>query len=254
MAKFEEYSTKYKTIKMERRDGILQMTLHTEGKELQWGFLPHGELPQAFQNVADDKENRIVILTGTGNEFSGPKPVAGPRYKWPIMDWDRTCREGRALLLNMLNIEVPMISAVNGPAMRHSELPLLCDIVLASETALFEDSGHFENGLVPGDGVNIVYPLLMGLNRARYFLFTGQSIPAREAKELGLVNEVLPQGKVLARAWELAQKMAQHPTLHLRHTRMVLTEDLRRRLQEHLGYSLILEAMANQERPEPPKA
>lgn len=254
MAKFDEYYGKYKTIKMERRNGILQMTLHTQGKELQWGALPHGELPQAFQNVADDKENRIVILTGTGNEFSGPKPAPGPRYKRPIMDWDRTCTEGRALLLNMLNIEAPMISAVNGPAMRHSELPLLCDIVLASETALFEDSGHFENGLVPGDGVNIVYPLLMGLNRARYFLFTGQSIDAREAKALGLVNEVLPQDELLARAWVLAERMAQHPTLHLKHTRMILTEELRRRLQEHLGYSLILEAMANQERPDQPKA
>ena len=253
MAKFDEYSTKYKTIRMERRDGILLMTLHTGGKELQWGALPHGELPQAFQNIADDKENRVVMITGTGSEFSGPKPPKGPKYKRPIMDWDRTCTEGRALLLNMLNIEVPMISAVNGPAMRHSELPLLCDIVLASETALFEDSGHFENGLVPGDGVNIVYPMLMGLNRARYFLLTGQSIDAREAKELGLVNEVLAPDKLLPRAWELAERLVQHPTLHLKHTRMVMTEELRRKLQEHLGYSLILEAMANQELPEAPK-
>ncbi|HXX85055.1 MAG TPA: enoyl-CoA hydratase/isomerase family protein [Casimicrobiaceae bacterium] len=253
MAKLEDYATRYKTIRIERRDGILQMTLHSAGKELQWGALPHGELPQAFQNIAEDKENRIVILTGTGREFSGPKPAPGPRYRRTVNDWDRTTTEGRALLLNMLNIEVPMIAAVNGPAMRHSELPLLCDIVLASDTALFEDSGHFQNGLVPGDGVNIVYPLLLGLNRARYFLLTGQSISAQEAKALGLVNEVLSREKLLPRAWELAEKMNQHPTLHLKHTRMVLTADLRRRLQEHLGYSLSLEAMANLEYPEAPK-
>ena len=253
MAKLEDYATRYKTIRIERRDGILQMTLHSAGKELQWGALPHGELPQAFQNIAEDKENRIVILTGTGREFSGPKPAPGPRYRRTVSDWDRTTTEGRALLLNMLNIEVPMIAAVNGPAMRHSELPLLCDIVLASDTALFEDSGHFQNGLVPGDGVNIVYPLLLGLNRARYFLLTGQSISAQEAKALGLVNEVLSREKLLPRAWELAEKMNQHPTLHLKHTRMVLTADLRRRLQEHLGYSLSLEAMANLEYPEAPK-
>lgn len=252
MAKFEEYSTRYKTIKMERRNGILQLTLHTDGKELQWGWTPHTELPQAFQDVANDKENRIVILTGTGNEFSGPRPTPGPRFKLPITDWDRLFTEARGLLQNMLNIDVPMIGAVNGPAMRHSELPLLCDIVLASDTASFEDSGHFEGGLVPGDGVNIVYPLLLGLNRARYFLFTGQSIGAIEAQQLGLVSEVLPQEELLTRAWEIAEKLAQHPTLHLKYTRMVLTEDLRRRLQEHLGYSLMLEAMANQERPEPP--
>lgn len=253
MSRFDTYASSFKTIKMERRDGILQMTLHTNDGELQWGAVPHGELPRAFQSIADDRDNRIVILTGTGREFSGPKPVPGPRYRRTVADWNRTVTEGRALLLNMLNIEVPMIGAVNGPAMRHSELPLLCDIVLASDTALFEDSGHFQNGLVPGDGVNIVYPLLLGLNRARYFLFTGQSIGAIEAKELGLVSEVMPQQQLLPRAWELAEKLNQHPTLHLKHTRMVLTADLRRRLQEQLGYSLSLEAMANLEYPEAPK-
>ena len=70
MSTFDEYANRYKTIRMERRDGILLMQLHTNGKELQWGALPHGELPHAFQDIADDKENRVVILTGTGSEFS----------------------------------------------------------------------------------------------------------------------------------------------------------------------------------------
>ena len=157
------------------------------------------------------------------------------------------------MLQNLLNIDAPMISAVNGPATRHSELPLLCDIVLASETACFHDSGHFENGQVPGDGVNIVYPLLLGLNRARYFMLMGQSLSAQEALRLGLVNEVLPPDELLARAWEIAEKLVKHPPLQLKYTRMVLTEELRRRLQEHVGYSLILEAMADQERPDPPQ-
>jgi enoyl-CoA hydratase/carnithine racemase len=254
MAKFEDYANKYKTVKMERQDGILQMTLHTDGKELRWNMLPHGELPDAFHNIGSDRENRVIILTGTGSEFSGPKPTPGaPRYRWAVQDFDRVFWEGRNLLMNMLNIEVPMISAVNGPAMRHSELPLLCDIVLAADTACFEDSGHFNGGLVPGDGVNIVYPLLLGMNRGRYFLFTGQSIGAAEAKQLGLVNEVMPQADLLARAWTLARQLNQHPILHLKYTRMVLTEQLKRQVQEHLGYSLMLEGMASMERPEAPK-
>ena len=77
--------------------------------------------------------------------------------------WDKIYWEGKQLLMNLLAIEVPMISAVNGPAMRHSELPLLCDIVLAAEEASFQDAGHFGGGLVPGDGVHAVYPLLLGL-------------------------------------------------------------------------------------------
>ena len=250
MTNFDHYSTKYKTVRMERRDGILQMTLHTDGKEMRWSPLSHTELPLAFQDVANDRETKIVILTGTGNAFLGPKSVPGTRYRLPVMGWDAIVSEGVRLLHNMLSIEVPMISAVNGPATRHSELPLLCDIVLASETACFHDSGHFENGQVPGDGVNVVYPLLLGLNRARYFLLMGQSIAARDAQQLGLVNEVLPPEKLLERAWEIAGTLAQHPILQLKYTRRVLTEGLRRALQEHLGYSLILEALADQERPD----
>ncbi len=155
--------------------------------------------------------------------------------------------------MNLLNIEVPMISAVNGPALRHSELPLLCDIVLAAEEAEFQDSGHFSGGLIPGDGVHIVYPMLLGLNRARYFLLTGQIISAKEAKDYGLVAEVLPREKLLPRAWEIAERLVEYPTLHLRYSRILLTEHLRRRMQELLGYGLALEGLGVMERPLPPR-
>ena len=72
MSSFEEYRNKYQSARMERRNGILQVTLHTEGQSLRWGFLPHGELPEAFHDIGADRENRVVILTGTGAEFSGP--------------------------------------------------------------------------------------------------------------------------------------------------------------------------------------
>ena len=77
MSKFENYANKYETIRMERRNGILQMTLHTDGGSLRWGFLPHGELPEAFYDVGSDYDNRVVIITGTGNEFSGPRANPG---------------------------------------------------------------------------------------------------------------------------------------------------------------------------------
>lgn len=253
MSRFADYADKYRCARMERREGILLVTLHTEGKELQWGSLPHGELPEAFRDIAGDRENRVVILTGTGKEFSGPKPPPGQRYRRPAVDWDKTFTEARFILTNMLDIDVPMISAVNGPAMRHSELPLLCDIVLASTQASFEDAGHFEGGLVPGDGVNVIYPMLMGMNRGRYFLLTGQRIGAQEAKDLGLVNEVLAPEDLMPRAWELAEKLARYPLLHLKYTRMVLVEEIKQRLRQQLNYSLALEIMANHENPDPPK-
>jgi hypothetical protein len=71
MASFDDYAGKYRTIRMERRDGILQMTFHTDGGPLQWGLLPHGEFPQAFRDVGGDPENKVVILTGTGDTYSG---------------------------------------------------------------------------------------------------------------------------------------------------------------------------------------
>ncbi len=179
MSSFDEYANKYKTARMERRNGVLQVTLHTDGQSLRWGFLPHGELPEAFHAIGADRENRVVILTGTGDEFSGPRATPGTSSfptRPSIERIDRIHWEGRHLLMNLLTIEVPVISAINGPAWRHSEIPLLCDIVLAAETAQFQDSAHFSSEVVPGDGMHIVYPLLLGMNRGRYFLMTGQTL------------------------------------------------------------------------------
>jgi enoyl-CoA hydratase/carnithine racemase len=243
MAPFETYAQAYQTIRMERRNGILQMTLHTNGGVLQWGELPHRELPQAFRDIGSDPDNTVVILTGTGEAFSGPRATPDQRLRRTARDWDKTYWEGKHLLLNLLDIEVPMISAINGPALRHSEIPLLCDIVLAAEETTFQDSAHFPNGLVPGDGMHIVYPLLLGLNRGRYFLLTGQTLTARQAQELGLVSEVLPRAQLVPRAWELAEQLAQRPPLVLRYSRVLLTQHLKRLMHDLLGYGLALEGL-----------
>jgi enoyl-CoA hydratase/carnithine racemase len=255
MSTLEEYQNKYRTVRMERRDGILEVTLHTDGGPLRWGFLPHSELPEAFHDIGADRDNRVVILTGTGAEFSGPRATPGTSSfptRPSIERIDRIHWEGRHLLMNLLNIEVPIISAINGPAWRHSEIPLLCDIVLAADTAQFQDSAHFTSEVVPGDGMHIVYPLLLGINRGRYFLMTGQTLDAREAHRLGLVAEVLPPERLMARARELAAELARKPTLLLRYTRLLFTEYLRRQMHELLGYGLAMESLALFEKPEAP--
>ena len=245
MATFEQYAAKYQTIQMERRDGILQMTFHTKGGSVQWGSLPHGEFPEAFRDVGRDPDNRVVIMTGTGDAFSGPAGSPAGRPKRTPREWDQTYWEGKQLLMNLLDIEAPMISAINGPALRHSELPLLCDIVLASEDTRFQDSGHFMSGLIPGDGMHIVYPLLLGLNRGRYFLLTGQNLDARQAQELGLVAEVLPREDLLPRAWALAEQLAQQSPLVLRYSRVLLTQAIKRQMHDLLGYGLALEGLGS---------
>ena len=245
--RFEDYCDKYDTISMRREDGILEMTLGTDGGPLQWGRRPHAELEEAFLNIGRDRENQLVIMTGTGEEFSGPVAKAESNraaHQQTPDEWAELGWESSRLLSNLLAIDVPMISAVNGPAARHAELPVMCDIVLASKNATFQDSAHFVGGLVPGDGVHVVFPMIMGLNRGRYFLLTGQVLDADQALQAGLVNEVLPRKKLLPRAWELAGQIMQQPEMNRRYARLLLTEQLRRQINELLPYGLALEGLA----------
>ena len=245
MAKFEEYASKYQSVRMERKEGILQVTFHTNGDTLQWGQGPYIEFPKAFADIGSDRENKVVIFTGAGDSFSGPPgtPQNHRPQKTPA-GWYNEYWGGKRLVSNLLDIEVPTIAAINGPALRHSELPLLCDIVIGSDTAAFQDTGHFMTGLVPGDGVHVIYPLLLGLNRGRYFLMTGQRIEAQEALNLGLICEKLPQDKLLPRAWELARTLLKQPPLVRRFTKALLTQQLKTMFHETLGYGLAIEGMA----------
>ncbi len=249
----EDYQDKYETISFRRENGILEMTLVTDGGPLRWNRRAHAELEEAFLNIGRDRDNQVVIMTGTGDEFAGPGPDADANRAYHHQtpdEWGELGWEANRLHSNMLSIDVPMIAAVNGPAARHAELPVMCDIVLASQTASFQDSAHFTGGLVPGDGVHIVFPMIMGLNRGRYFLLTGQVLNAEEALECGLVNEVLPQEKLLARAWAFAAKIMEQPELNRRYSRILLTEDLRRRMNENLPYGLALEGLCITRAPE----
>jgi len=256
--KLEDYANRYRHVKMERREGILQLTLHTNKAEFKWGALPHEELSYAFYDVARDYENRCVILTGTGSVFCSQMDTGGgpgglkvsessapqPAAAVAPTAWDHIYSDAKYLLMNLLNIEVPMIAAVNGPALIHAELAVLCDVVLASANTEFQDAPHFPNGVVPGDGVHLVWPLVLGPNRGRYFLLTGQKIGAAEALSLGVVNEVLSAEALLPRAWQLAEQIIARPALAARYTRVALIQQLKTLMLGDLGYGLALEGLS----------
>jgi enoyl-CoA hydratase/carnithine racemase len=251
-----EYESSFDHAVLQRRDGILEVRLHSDGGPLQWGLGPHRELPDLFAAIAGDYENRVVILTGTGDTFSGPvassPATSSIPYRLPLAAADRVIWEGKQLLMNLLSINVPVIAAVNGPAMRHCELALLSDIVLVDERAQFQDSAHFPSDMVPGDGMHVVFPLLLGANRGRAYLLTGRVISAQEAVQLGLALELVPDDGLSARAWELAASLAEKSDLVLRYSRVMLVEQLKRQMQDLLGYGLALEMLALQDRPERP--
>ena len=130
------------------------------------------------------------------------------------------------MLQNLLDIDVPVIAAVNGPALVHSEYILTCDAVLASDNTVFQDLPQLAFGLVPGDGVHVLWPHVLGPVRGRYFLAT-QQIGAEEALRLGVVNEVMPLDALMPRAWELAKQLAALPTLTLRYMRVAAAQPLK---------------------------
>jgi enoyl-CoA hydratase/carnithine racemase len=242
-APFAEYSQRYDTIRLEREDGILQVTVHSGGASLVWTTTSHDELAYCFHDIACDRDNKVVILTGTGRSFCSEIDFTTFKLGTP-QDWDEIIFEGERLLTNLLSIEVPVVAAVNGPVTNHPEIPVMCDIVLAADTATFQDGPHFPSGIVPGDGAHVIWPHVLGSNRGRYFLLTGQELDAKTALEFGAVNEVLTPKALLPRAWELARTIAEKPPLVRRYARTVLTRELKRLLQADLGFGLAHEALA----------
>ena len=251
MLKFDEYSKKYPCIKMERRDGILLMTTHSKGDTINWSYSDPEAYPgiyyhlgEAWHDIGSDVENKVVIWTGAGDAFAGP---AGSGKKAPPRTprgWERSNWKGRHMQMSLLDIDIPVICAVNGPALKHGDLIFLCDIILAAEHTTFQDS-HLYCDTVPGDGAHVIYPMVMGINRARYFLLTSEIINAKQALDMGMINEILPKDKLMARAWELAEMLAKKPPLATRFARYLLVHEMRKKMLEMQGYGLALEGLAN---------
>jgi len=240
---FDSYRERYDNVRMKREDGILEVALHSDGGPLVFNGHVHEALVKAFRDIGDDPDNHVVILTGTGHDFCTQITPDGFDFFTPT-GYDKILREGTKVLENLLDIQVPMIAAVNGPVTVHSEYLLLCDIVIATENAYFQDAPHPAFGIVPGDGLHILWPGVIGEIRGRYFLLSGQKLSAAQAMEYGAVNEVVPGEALLPRTWELARHMKKQSALTLRYTRMALSNRFRRRLQEGLSYGLALEGIS----------
>jgi enoyl-CoA hydratase/carnithine racemase len=198
-----------------------------------------------FYDIAADRANRVVVVTGTGASFSDQLDTQGlAGDKTTARGWDHVAWSAERIVTGILDVDVPVITAINGPLTIFPCWPFAGDVMLCSEDTVIQDSTHFVAGRVPGDGNNIMWEMLMGPNRSRYFLLTGQRISAQEALSLGLVNEVLPRESLLDRALEFANKFAGVGDVTLRATRRALTFELRRRVRADIGHGLAIEGLA----------
>ena len=217
--------------------------LHTDGDTLVFDGYAHEEFVELFHQIGQDADNRVVILTGAGNAFIDRIDPAGFDFFSP-RGYDKIYREGKKVLANLLDIPVPVIAALNGPTTVHSEYVLLCDIVIATPDTVFQDKPHFGFGIVPGDGIHSLWPHVIGSIRGRYFVLTQQTLTVKEAKELGVVNEIVDREHLRARALEIAAGIAKLPPLTASYTRVALTQPLRRLVDESVGYGLALEGIS----------
>jgi enoyl-CoA hydratase/carnithine racemase len=245
--RLDTYRDQWPNLRLQHADGVLQMTLHSDGAPLLWGAREgsvHDQLGRALREIARDRSQRVLILTGAGDAFCAGMNMQDLPPAEETDAWQRLMREGHELLMALVDLDIPVVGAVNGPALIHAELAVLSDIVLASQTAVFADVAHILGGVVPGDGAHVVWPMLLGPNRGRYFLLTGQQIPAAQARELGIVSEVLAPDELMPRAWALARQLAALPPATSRYSRIALMQPFRRALQDGLSHGLALEGLA----------
>jgi enoyl-CoA hydratase len=189
----------------------------------------HRGLSLVWRQLADDADARVAILTGAGNAFSAggdfhfmTKLSADERVR------EQTLEEGRTILLDMIRFPLPLIAAVNGPAVGLGcSLVLSCDLVLLSDQSHLADP-HLAVGLVPGDGGAALWPLFTSMLRVKEFLFTGDRIGPEQAVSLGLANRVVPAADLMSEALKLAQRLARLPQRALRDTKRALNAHIER--------------------------
>ena len=241
-----DYFSAYRTMKMTRdTKGVLVVEFHSNGGPCTFSAQHHTEVVDAFHRIAQDRANKIVIMTGAGGDF-----IIGVDWNsfGDVSDpgvWSRVHDEGGQVLENIANIRVPVIAAIEGRAHVHSDYALLANVIVAAEGSTFQDVAHFAVGVVPGDGVFTTWSYRAGAGRAEAFLLNPRPLPASTAHEWGVVAEVVSNGQALSRARELAALYLKAPEVTRRYTRIHFVQPLKERIVREVGYGLSLEGASS---------
>jgi enoyl-CoA hydratase len=237
----------FEALRLERRGAVLEVTIDHPRSEINAvdGLL-HDELARLFRALRAEREARAVLITGSKRAF-----CAGGDFAWfpelrGLEKLDPLRRDARQLVWDLLDVELPIVAALNGPAVGlGASLALLCDVIVAADTASIADP-HVRVGLVAGDGGVAIWPLVLGPARAKELLLTGDRVDARTAERWGLVNRVVPVAELLGSARELADRLAAGAPLAVRYTKMAINKWIRGVAETAFDYSTALEIVTFQ--------
>jgi enoyl-CoA hydratase len=219
----------YERLRFERRDqGVLLITMDRPDKYNAADERMHGELARVWTEVSADPRTRVAVITGAGKAFSAGGDLDMVRQM--AGNHDRVAHmlsEMSELVYNIVNCEKPVVSAINGVAVgAGTVVALLADISICAEDARLGD-GHVKLGVAAGDHAAIVWPLLCGMAKARYYLLTGEMITGAEAERIGLVSKAVPRDQVLDEALRVAGGLAEGSQLAIRWTKRALNSWLK---------------------------
>ncbi len=219
----------YKQLTLEQRArGVLLITLNQPEKYNATDEIMHSELARIWTEVSSDPETRVVVVTGAGQAFSAGGDLA--MIQRMIGDYERVSSmlsEMSDLVYNIINCEKPIVSAINGVAVGAGlVVALMADISICAEDARLGD-GHVKLGVAAGDHAAILWPLLAGIAKARYYLLTGEMLTGLEAERIGMVTKALPRDQVLPEALAIAERLASGSQLAIRWTKRALNNWLK---------------------------
>ncbi len=238
----------FSTLLVEQEGRLLSVTLNRPESLNAVGGGLHEELEELWTIVRRDASVGAVLLTGAGRAFCAGGDVKGMASSANDGDHSLVHRissmlaGAKSIVANMLEVEQPIVAAVHGYAMGLGATIALCsDVVIAAEDAILADN-HVSIGLVAGDGGAVIWPLLLPINTAKYYLMTGDRMTGRDAERLGLVVRAVPPEALYTEARAIAQRLADGPSMAIRFTKTAVNKILRERLNLLFDTSLILEA------------
>jgi enoyl-CoA hydratase len=236
----------YQHIKFERRGRILTVVMNRPEVKNAANVRMHNELSRVFRDVAADPDAGVVVLTGAGDAFSSGGDIRAMKDK--LADhtlWNDTVDEARSLFYSMLDLEKPLIARVNGAATGlGATLAVYADIAIAAESAVIGDP-HVKVGLVAGDGGALMWPLLVGFQKAKELLFLGDNISAAEAARLGLVSYCVPDAELDERVYGLAERLLKGAPQALAGTKKAINHTLRNLSLATFEYGVSLETQSH---------